>query len=88
MNDARHDDIAQNEAARPPRRISGRLVRPREDGGVGDLDAFDDQFWRAMTGEQRVEALWGMVLDSIAIQGGNADDQPGLQRSVGRIVRP
>jgi hypothetical protein len=41
-----------------------------------------------MTGEQRVETLWGMTLDAIAIQGGNPEDQPRLQKSVGRIVRP
>ncbi|MFO1077735.1 MAG: hypothetical protein U1E73_08415 [Planctomycetota bacterium] len=65
------------------RRITGRLVRPGE-----DRDAFDAEFWRARTGEQRVEALWGMVLDCLAMQGGDPDDEPRLQRSVGRIFRP
>lgn len=54
----------------------------------GDPDEFDIEFWRAMTGEQRVEALWDMTLDAITIKGGNPDDQPRLQRTVGRIVRP
>jgi hypothetical protein len=63
--------------------MTGRLVRPGE-----DPDEFDLAFWRAMTGEQRVEALWGMTLDALAIQGGNPDDEPRLQRSVGRLVRP
>ncbi|MCA8974719.1 MAG: hypothetical protein KDC98_08350 [Planctomycetes bacterium] len=63
--------------------MTGRLVRPGE-----DRDAFDDEFWRAMTGEQRVEALWGMVRDYLVMQGGDPDDEPRLQRSVGRILRP
>jgi hypothetical protein len=64
-------------------RIQGRLVRAGE-----DPDAFDREFWRGMTGEQRVEALWGMVLDMLAIKGQLGDDEPRLQRSVGRILRP
>jgi hypothetical protein len=67
----------------PRRHVTGRLVRPG-----GDLDEFDREFWASMTGEQRVEALWGMTLDAIAIKGGNPDDQPRLQRSVGRLLRP
>jgi len=64
------------------RTITGRLVRPG-----ADRQAFDLEFWRSMTGEQRVEALWGMVLDAIAVKGGDPDDAR-LQRSVGRIHRP
>ena len=64
-------------------RIAGRLVRPGD-----DPDVFDRDFRRGMTGEERVAALWAMTLDAIAIKGGNPDDQPRLQRSVGRIVRP
>ena len=71
------------DGSEPPRQITGRLVRPGE-----DPDAFDIEFWRSMTGEQRVEALWGMTLDAITIKGGNPDDQPRLQRSVGRLIRP
>ena len=70
-------------ARSPERRCTGRLVRPGD-----DPDAFDREFWQAMSGEERVEVLWGMTLDAIAIKGGNPDDQPRLQRSVGRIVRP
>jgi hypothetical protein len=65
------------------RRFTGRLVRPGE-----DPDAFDHEFWQSMTGEQRVAVLWGMTLDAIAIKGGNPDDEPRLQRSVGRVIRP
>jgi hypothetical protein len=75
--------VSHPEDPSPARKITGRLVRPGE-----DADQFDIEFWRAMTGEQRVEALWGMTLDAIAIKGGNPDDQPRLQKSVGRIVRP
>src|SRR5262249_24507350 len=65
------------------RRVLGRLVRPGE-----DAEAFDREFWRSMTGEQPPDPLSRMTLAAIAINGGNADDHPGLQRSVGRIVRP
>lgn len=41
-----------------------------------------------MTGEQRVAVLWGMTLDAIAIKGGKPDDEPRLQKSVGRVIRP
>lgn len=73
----------ERDSANRERQITGRLVRPGE-----DAEAFDAEFWRAMTGEQRVEALWGMVLDAIAIKGGDPNDEPRLQRSVGRILRP
>jgi hypothetical protein len=66
-----------------PRRITGRLVRPGE-----DAEAFDREFWRSMTGEERVEALWQMTLDAIAVMGGNPHEEPRLQKSVGRIIRP
>lgn len=64
-----------------PRIVTGRLVRMGED----EL-AFDNEFWRAMTGEQRVEALWQMVLDGLMVQGIHVE--PRLQRSVGHIHRP
>lgn len=64
-----------------PRIVTGRLVRMGED----EL-AFDNEFWRAMTGEQRVEALWQMVLDGLIVQGFHVE--PRLQRSVGHIHRP
>lgn len=70
------------EPGNPQRKITGRLVRPGE-----DRDAFDIEFWRSMTGEARVEALWGMTLDALAIQGCDPDDEPRLQKSVGRIQR-
>jgi hypothetical protein len=64
------------------RTITGRLVPPG-----ADRRAFDVEFWHSMTGEERAEALWGMVLDAIALEGGDPDDAR-LQRSVGRTHRP
>jgi hypothetical protein len=39
-----------------------------------------------MTGEQRVEALWQMVLDALAVKGIHAE--PRLHKHIGRIHRP
>ena len=63
------------------RRITARLVRQG-----ADEHEFDAQFWREMSGEQRVEALWDMVLELHAIRG-EEGDEPRLQRSVLRIER-
>ena len=63
------------------RNITGRLSR------VGaDEQAFDDAFWRAIPPQQRVEMLWDMVLEALALKG--IDAEPRLQRSVGGIRRP
>ncbi|MEO6597111.1 MAG: hypothetical protein ABIP94_20395 [Planctomycetota bacterium] len=64
------------------RRVTGRLSRMGE-----DEHAFDDEFWRAIPGKQRVEMLWNMVLDALAVKG-QLDGEPRLQRSVGSIRRP
>jgi hypothetical protein len=68
------------------RRITLRKVRR------GDEEArADAEFWMSMTGEERVELLWEMVLDQLGISAG-ADgstdhDQPRLSRSVRRVRR-
>jgi DNA-directed RNA polymerase specialized sigma24 family protein len=36
----------------------------------------------------RWRALWQMTLDAIAVKGGNPHEEPRLQKSVGRIIRP
>ena len=64
-----------------PRQVTGRLVRM----GEAERD-FDEQFWRAIPGKQRVEMLWDMVLDALAVKG--ITEVPRLQRSVGCIRRP
>jgi hypothetical protein len=65
----------------PPRVVTGRLAR------MGDDErAFDDAFWRAIPAARRVELLWQMVLDALAVKG--IHDEPRLQRSVGSIRRP
>lgn len=82
-----NDRAPMSDPAERRRAMTGRVVRPGD--GVDPFDdAFDRAFWRAMTGEQRVEALWAMVLDALDIQGRESDDEPRLQRSVGRVRRP
>ena len=61
--------------------ITGRLSR------LGaDEHTFDDAFWRSIPPHQRVEMLWDMVLDALAVKG--IHDEPRLQRAVGVIRRP
>jgi hypothetical protein len=64
-----------------PRTVTGKLVRmgPEE-------AAFDAAFWRGIPAETRVELLWDMVLDALALKG-EVKDEPRLQRSVGRMRR-
>jgi hypothetical protein len=66
----------------PQRIVTGKLVRM----GAAEQE-FDDEFWRAIPGKQRVELLWDMVLDALAVKGGT-DGEPRLQRSVGVVRRP
>jgi hypothetical protein len=74
-------DGDQQDAPRSPRVITGRLVR------MGDAERdFDDAFWRAIPPHQRVEMLWDMVLDALAVKG--IHGEPRLQRSVGSVRRP
>jgi hypothetical protein len=51
-----------------------------------DERAFAEEFWRSVTPEQRVGALWDMVLDALAVKG-QLDGEPRLQRSVGGLCR-
>ena len=59
----------------------GRLINLHEDDGV-----FDRTFWGEIPPHQRLEALWDMTLDFLALQG-HGGDQPRLQRSVCRVER-
>lgn len=64
----------------PQRVVTGRLSR------IGDDErAFDDEFWQSIPPQQRVEMLWDMVLDALAVKG--IHGEPRLQRSVGDIRR-
>lgn len=72
--------MAESEQA-PPRIVSGRLVRMGPDEA-----AFDREFWRSIPPERRVELLWDMVLDALAVKG-QPDGEPRLQRSVGQLHR-
>ena len=63
-----------------PRVVTGRLCR------IGQQeDDFDREFWRGIPPHRRVELLWDMVLDALAVKG--IADEPRLQRSVGRLQR-
>ena len=54
---------------------------------MGDEErAFDNSFWRSVAPEQRVEALWDMVLDALAVKG-QLDGEPRLEKSVGGLRR-
>ncbi|MEY4674726.1 MAG: hypothetical protein RL148_2510 [Planctomycetota bacterium] len=65
-----------------PRIVTAKLVRMgREEA------AFDEAFWRGIPAETRVELLWDMVLDALALKG-ELKDEPRLQRSVCRMQRP
>ena len=66
--------------ATPRRTITGRLARMG-----ADEQAFDIEFWRSIPPHQRVELLWDMVRDALAVKG--ITDEPRLQRSVGRLQR-
>jgi hypothetical protein len=68
--------------ARSRGRIRVRLVRQ----GRAE-EAFDDAFWAAMGARRRVEALWAMTLDALAMRGEDVHDEPRLQRSVLRVRR-
>lgn len=64
-----------------PRVFLGRVCR------MGDDErSFDDDFWRAISPHQRVEMLWDMVKDALAVKG--IHDEPRLQRTVGHLRRP
>lgn len=60
---------------------SGRLIALHEDDG-----AFDRAFWNAIPPHERLEAVWAMTLDFLALQGACVD-QLRLQRSVCRVER-
>jgi len=60
---------------------TSRLVRLHDDDG-----SFDREFWSRVPAEQRLEAVWDLVLDYLALQG-HRGDQPRLQRSVCRVER-
>lgn len=51
-----------------------------------DPEAFDKAFWAAMSGEERVDVLWGMVQDWLSMQGCGGEE-PRLQRSAERVLR-
>ena len=60
---------------------TGRLIGLHEDDG-----AFDRAFWNAIPPHERLEAVWDMTLDFLALQGERVD-QLRLQRSVCRVER-
>ena len=74
----RYDDLVTED---PEHALEGRLFRSFE-----AAEAADREYWARLSGEERVELLWGMVLEARSIKGLEGDE-PRLQRSVGRLVR-
>jgi hypothetical protein len=62
-------------------RGAARIVRIHEDDG-----SFDRAFWNTVPAPERLEAVWGLVLTFLALNGPDAGE-PRLQRSVCRIER-
>ena len=67
--------------SRKRRKITVRVLRSPAEEAQADLE-----FWQSVSPEQRVAALWDMVLEHRAIKGLEGDE-PRLQRSVVRIQR-
>ena len=51
-----------------------------------EADALDRADWAALTPDERVEAVWTLSVLQWSLQGWNPDE-PGLCRSVARVVR-
>ena len=60
---------------------TSRVIGLHEDDG-----AFDRAFWSAIPPHERLEAVWDMTLDFLALQGERVD-QLRLQRSVCHVER-
>jgi hypothetical protein len=60
---------------------TGRVVREGD-----DERRIDAEFWKQMTGDERIAIVWDMTVESEALRTGRAD-QPRLQRSVVRVQR-
>ena len=63
------------------RQGTSRLIDLHEDDG-----AFDRAFWNRIPAQERIEAVWDLTLDFLALQGERVD-QLRLQRSVCRVER-
>jgi hypothetical protein len=87
MEERLPEPIPPEEADRVPpipersRKITARLVRR----GTAESE-FEREFWNRLTPEERVECLWDMVLEARELNGLHGDE-PGLQKSVVRLVR-
>jgi hypothetical protein len=66
--------------------VRRRLGTSRVVGIHDDDGAFDRTFWSADPPHQRLEILWDMTLEYLALQG-QRGDQSRLQRSVCRVER-
>ena len=53
--------------------------------GVDD-QRLDDEWWAAVTPDQRVAMMWDLVLEARVLRGEHGPE-PGLQRSVVRVER-
>lgn len=55
-------------------------------GSHAEADAADVAYWRGVSPEEKLEAVWDLVLNYSQMQG-HSGDQLRLQRSVCRIER-
>ncbi|MBI3183494.1 MAG: hypothetical protein HYZ28_15255 [Myxococcales bacterium] len=58
-----------------------RVVRLGQDDG-----SFDAEFWSRLTPEQRLELIWDMTREAMAMKGID-EHQLRLQRSIARVER-
>jgi hypothetical protein len=63
-----------------------RLGTARVVGLHDDDGSFDRAFWSAVPAHERLEAVWDLALELLALQG-HRGDQPRLQRSICRVER-
>ena len=66
---------------RDGRVVSSRVLR----NGEQDDGSFDLEFWDRCGAEERWTAAWQMICEQRAFKG-QEGDEPGLQRSVLRVV--
>jgi len=75
-------DAESRKAARS--RAEVRIFRPGEQEAEADADAL---FWDRIPVDRRAEFVWQLSLELHALANPEARDEPGLSRSIARIVR-
>jgi hypothetical protein len=76
------DSLESDEDRRTERRFwTSRIIRRGDDS-----NAFDREYWAALSGEERVAYGWQMTVAQFALKG-ISEDQLCVQRSVARVER-